>query len=344
MWDPAAIERGRAFLRAERSAPPLIVPDGDADGLSSGAIVWHLLARLGATPQVVHPGKGEHVHTEAVREAIRARAPGAVIVLDQGSRAEPVDLAAPCLIVDHHVPVRGLPPDALVVRSSGDLSTSWLTFALCDGVAPIDDLAWLAALGAVGDLGADAPLPGLKELLRHLGKKNVTESVALLNAPRRSSAHDVATAWKVLIEARSPAQIARGEIEGVDLLRERRAEVAAEANRCSRVAPIVRGGVALIAFHSGAKVHPLVATRWKRRLKDQVVIAANYGYLPGRVNFAMRSEAKIDLIAFLHGLGVPLPGDAGYGHAAATGGSLPFPLFEQLLASLGLQPPDLHPM
>jgi hypothetical protein len=267
-----------------------------------------------------------------------------------GSRGAALDFGAPTLLVDHHRPVRGLPSDAIVVSPFAPVppgttprldvdepiaNTSWLTFAVCDGVADCSDLAWLAVLGAVGDLGTDAPLPGFRDLLRPLGITAVREAVALLNAPRRHGAHDVATAYAVLQRAQSPADIARGRVPGVETLQRYRAEVRAEVDRCAKTRPVFAGEVALLACHSDAKVHPLVAMRWMRRLSDRIVLAANYGYLPGRVNFVVRSARPIDLLAWLHGLGVPLPGDAGYGHARATGGSLPPEAFAKLLAAAG---------
>ena len=50
------------------------------------------------------------------------------------------------------------------------------------------------------------------------------------------------------------------------------------------------------------QVHPLVAVRWMRRLRDLVVIAANDGYRPGRVNSAMRTTADVNLVDLLRGL------------------------------------------
>ena len=59
------------------------------------------------------------------------------------------------------------------------------------------------------------------------------------------------------------------------------------------------------------QVHPLIAQRWTGRLRKndkggklQMVMCANEGYLPGRVNFAARSAAagggaKVDLIQML---------------------------------------------
>lgn len=349
---PEAIEQARAFMRTRRSGEQVIVPDGDVDGLTSALLARRTLERIGAgTPRVVHPPKGAHVHTPSVRDAVRALAPAAVLVFDLGSRGAPLDLGAPTLLVDHHRPMRGLPPDALVINPAASTeddgaipNTSWLTFAICSGVAELDDLTWLAALGAIGDLGAQAPLlPSVRDWIRRAGVTALREAVALLNAPRRHGDHDIAAAWAVLTKASSAADITKGRVPGVDTLRRYREEVRAEVDRCARTRPIVSREAVLLSFSSPAKVHPLVATRWTRRFPDRIVIAANHGYLPGRVNFVLRSARPIDLLAWLHGLCVPLPGDAGYGHARATGGSLPPEVFAEVLAAVGIGDSDATP-
>ena len=53
---------------------------------------------------------------------------------------------------------------------------------------------------------------------------------------------------------------------------------------------------------SAAQVHPLIATRWSRRLAPAIVVAANEGFLPGRVNFAIRSHANVNLLQWLRTL------------------------------------------
>jgi hypothetical protein len=87
---------------------------------------------------------------------------------------------------------------------------------------------------------------------------------------------------------------------------------------------------------SPAQIHPLVATRWTTRLAPKIVIAANDGYLPGRVNFAMRTASQTDLLAFLRGLGLgEVEGEFANGHPRATGGSVPPAEFARLLRALG---------
>lgn len=340
------MEAGRALLRANTRGRFVLVPDGDVDGLSAGAIALRALERLGAEVVAVLPGKGEHVHTDALRARVVAARPDVLVVLDMGSRGEPIVLGLPTLLVDHHAPLCGFPPGATVVSAFGHppvAATSLLAWHLFREVVALEDCAWLGLLGAVADLGAE-PLPDVvKGMMGGVSRASLREAIVLLNAPRRSAGHDIASAWEVLLRARDPADVAKGRVPGVEKLREARAEVAAEVLRCARARPYFGGNVVVLPFRSGARVHPLVAQRAAARFADRIVIAANYDYLPGRVNFAMRSRAEPDLLGYLHGVGAPLTGDSGHGHPGATGGSMPFEDFERLLLAMGFEAPPPRP-
>ncbi len=81
--------------------------------------------------------------------------------------------------------------------------------------------------------------------------------------------------------------------------------------------------MALILFSSAAQIHPLIAQQWRGRLKGEIVLAANTGYRPGWVHFAVRSADNRDLIAFLADHRPPGADDNyGNGHRQATGGAL----------------------
>lgn len=273
-----------------------------------------------------------------MRRRLRSARPDRLVVVDMGSRAEPILPGTPTLIVDHHQPA-GIPGDAVFVSSYDHppiAPASLLTFILAERVVDLDDRLWLAVVGTVADLGPDVEFPLVKQGLRRYGRRNVTETVALLNAAKRSAKHDVQTAFAVVERATSPADIAQGRVDGVERLRQYRREVADEVSRASRTRPVFAGRVALLRFSSGAQVHPLVAIRWARRLPNNIVVAANDGYLPGRVNFAVRSMLDVNLVDFLRGLGVgDVEGEYGYGHARASGGSLAPDDFARLLRAMG---------
>ncbi len=109
--------------------------------------------------------------------------------------------------------------------------------------------------------------------------------------------------------------------------------VRSEYERVRRTAPRVEQEFALVGFSSRAQVHPLVASQWQRRLAPPIVIAANDGYLPGRVNFAVRGGSG-DLRTWLRRTLPGADGEFAHGHPRATGGSVTPEEFERLLARL----------
>lgn len=335
-----ALAEARTFLEGLRGRRVLVAPHTDADGLSAGALVLRALERSGARVDMCVPGKGEHAHSPAFQERLRRTGGEALVVLDMGSRPAPIVPGLETLVVDHHQP-DGFPPGAHVLSAAGlepVAPTALLTYVLVSPFIEPASLEWLAVLGTVGDLGTDAPMPFLPEALKRAGRKAVTETVALLNAARRSSHFAAHLALEVLLRADGPADIQKGRVPGVAALADCRLEVQSEVARCSRTPPRIVKDVALLLFSSGAQVHPLVAVRWAQRLPEHIVIAANAGYLPGRVNFALRSKQPRDLIAFLRGLELPeMRGEFAQGHPRATGGSLAPQDFLRLMEALGFQ-------
>lgn len=333
----AALDAGRALLKERASGRVIIACDHDVDGLASAVLVARAIERLGGQADVEPVNRGEHVHVASYRDRLAARAAGAYVVTDMGSRAEPIGLPAPTLLIDHH-DSDAFPPDAVVVSASRRLPvvpTSYLAFELLSGLVALDDLAWLALLGTVADLGTQVDFGRVPGWRRSYRAKPVSEAVGLLNAARRSADHDVAAALAVLRAAQSPSEISDGSVPGSERLRQLRAEVAAEMARLARTPPRMHGRVALIRIRSRAQIHPLLAARWKARLAGKIVLVANDDYLPGRVNFAVRTTLPIDLIAWLKSFQLPDSGpEFARGHPAATGGSLDFRQFDALVAAM----------
>jgi single-stranded-DNA-specific exonuclease len=310
-----------------------VVPHTDADGLSAGAIA--LRARGEGAGAAVLLGRGvTPFQPDAPLPA------GPLAVLDWGVRP----LGRPGLLVDHHAPEAevvegrlvglGAP---LVVTSYGEVPetpTAPLMRRIVSEAPP-----WLAAVGAVGDLGD--PGLALPECHGARTKTAIKKLVSLVNAPRRLPDGPVRTALALLVEHEDPREALKDP--RVAELEEAKAAWRAEFDRVVRTAPKMVGeGVALLRVSSPAQVHPLVATTWSRRLAPRMVMAANDGYLgEGTVNFAVRG-GEGDLRRILRDA-LPLAGDAAshefaHGHDRATGGSLPAAEFERLLRGLADPP------
>ncbi|MEX2386978.1 MAG: hypothetical protein WD534_03790 [Phycisphaeraceae bacterium] len=293
----------------------VIVPHTDADGLAAGAIA--LRHRHEAADAAVLIGRG---HTPFGPEAPLPQ--GAVAVLDWGVRP----VYRPGLIVDHHAPEADPRRDQVLVSSYGE-QPEVSTAPLMRRILP-DAPAWLAAVGAVGDLGDDGfKLPECAGVT----KTAIRRLVPLINAPRRLPEGPVREALAILTEADDPRQaLADPRIMQLEAARE---TWRSEFKRAVRTAPLVHEDVALIRFASPCQVHPLVASAWARRLSPRVVIAVNDGYLPGRVNFSVRGGTG-DLRRFLRNALPHATGEFAHGHDRATGGSLPAAEFDALLRAL----------
>lgn len=344
---PAAVlAKGRRFLEEMAAgARVTIVPDGDADGLCAGVLLERVLRARGVEPSFVLAAKGENVHAASFRARLAATAPARVVVLDTGSRGAEILPGVPLLLVDHHRP-QGFPPGAVVVSAFGHAPvapTSLLTLELVRPIAGagnvLEENEWLGVVGGIADMGEPEARARIE---KRYGKKNVSETIALVNAPRRSSSHDVAAALEALRAAAEPADIAKGRVPVVERLRTARAEVNAEMTRWGRAAPKFAGRIAIIPIASGARIHPLMAMRWSRRIPGYAILAANWGYLPGRVNFSMRTTADTDLIDLLRSFdedGALAAAEFAHGHPQATGGSLSTEAFTALLARMGFASP-----
>jgi len=255
-----------------------------------------------------------------------------------GVRDYEIAPGVPTLIIDHHRPLTA-PAGAVAITGyewEPVPTSSLLTYLLCGE----ESTAWKAAIGNAGDLGP--PFAPFEVAARGQKIKWFNEAKSVLNSAKRSSDPEAAVpaALSLLLRSESAKEVAEATDEDAKVLRGFHEEVKAELAQSRRVAPKFSATepVALLRFDSPARVHPLLAQSWKGRLPKFIVMAANGGYLPGRVNFSMRTNLDVSILDLLarHGaeLGIDEP-EFGLGHDKATGGSLSVETFARLLVSLG---------
>lgn len=332
----------RAFIGAlDPVTPVTILCHSDADGLASGAILLRAFERLGfAHVTSLVTGRGENAWGASVRERLATTAPGALVVADLGSRAEPLLPGIPTLLIDHHHP-DGTPPGGTLISGYGwepIPNASLLAFWLAADLVPADDLLWIAAVGTVSDLGERAPFAIVEVAKRSYTAKWLKEATALVNAARRAPAMDTATALAALLGSDSPRALADPATSPyAPTLQGYRAEVNAAMAEARRRAPLFSGPVALIRIDTPCQIHPLIAQRWRGRLPKFIAICANEGYLPGRVAFSARTSSDRNLLDFL--AAARPEGDTGaeygHGHDQASGGALPDETWNRFLLGLG---------
>ncbi|KAK5095954.1 hypothetical protein LTS08_007836 [Lithohypha guttulata] len=363
IW-PAPVEvldRARAFLKqcAKANKKVLIVPDKDADGLSSGVIVHRTLTTLGLDKNLldVHLHKrGSSIHAEDERQAMSDKDPSFVIVLDQGSIKAPPIIDNPetqTLLLDHHL--SDVFPDRAQVVSACHYppvaTSSLLTYEICKTLHPSlsESLAYLCCVGTHGDLGNtlkwSPPFPDMSATFKQYTKKSINDAVSLVNAPRRTAKYDVITAWNALLQSTQPSDLlTSGRLQAA------RAEINAEVEAHTHTPPKFTpdGKIAVLKINTKAQVHPVIATRWAGYLsskKLEIVMVANYGYLEGMVNFSCRiartarsQDPPVNIIESLKaaadlstdGLRERMGESFARGHKEASGGVVPVEAFEEL--------------
>lgn len=321
--DAATAFRG-AMNRFDPERPPLILGHFDADGLSATAILARALGRAGCPPDIRILGKGENPWSPDLRAGLADRRPGGLIATDLGVQAGDIVAGLPTVLIDHHVP-RGIPGEAVVISGNGRVpepTSSLLALWCAQGLGQADDLLWLAALGLISDMAA-GDFPELAQAQARYGKTALRDAASLVNAPRRTARADAGPALALLLRCDGPKELLGGGHPETALLHAAKAEVSDALDGARRVAPRVRGDVALIRFASPCQIHPLIAQSWRGRLKGKIVLAVNTGYRPGWVHFAARSATGTNLIEFLAQHRPPGAGtEYGGGHAQATGGAL----------------------
>jgi single-stranded-DNA-specific exonuclease len=321
--------------------PVAVLCHGDCDGIGAGAILVKALGRLGHAVAVEVTGKGGSAWAPDIAPRLARHAPQALTVADLGCRAEPVLPGVPTCFIDHHRP-EGVPPGATLITGYGSDPTptsGLLALASAESVGAADGLGWIAAIATISDLGDAAPFRLMTDVRQKYKITHLKDATALLNAARRSAAGDAKPALDLLLKAAGPKDVTTGDYPEVEYLKRAKAEVAGAFAEAKRAAPKVVGDVALVRVRSPCQIHPMVVQIWRTRLGKNIVLVANAGYVPGQVNFAVRSARDVNLIDFLREKAPPDPGpNYGHGHDRATGGALKFPQWNAFIRGLGFGP------
>ncbi|MBX9627377.1 MAG: hypothetical protein K2X82_26475 [Gemmataceae bacterium] len=321
--------------------PVAVLCHSDCDGIGAGAVLVKALERLGHTVAVEVTGKGGSAWAPDVAPRLARHDPQALVVADLGVRAEPVLPGVPTCFVDHHKPT-GTPPGAVIVSGYGTEPTptsGLLALACAESVGKADGLDWLAAIATISDLSDSAPFQLMTDVRKAYKITHLKDATALLNAARRSATGDAKPALDLLLKATGPKDVTAGDHPEVEYLKRCKAEVSAAFAEAKKVAPKVLGDVALIRVHSPCQVHPMVVQIWRTRLAKPVVMVANSGYVPGQVNFTVRTATGLNLIEYLRDHAPPDPGpNYGHGHDRATGGALKYDQWNLFIRGLGFGP------
>ena len=185
----------------ESKSPITIVGDYDADGITSTAILWHVLRYLDVTPRTRLPKRYSEGYGLSMRVVDEIDS-GVVITVDNGIAALQQVKAAKrkgltVIVLDHHLPGNELPEADIVVdphiapEQSGfsDYCGAGLSYKMAQLLIDDDDfLRKMEALAAIGTVADVMPLIGdnriiVKEGLQCINQHDLPVGLlALINA------------------------------------------------------------------------------------------------------------------------------------------------------------------
>lgn len=313
-----------------------ILYHGDADGVCSAVIIFICLKKIGIENISPFPfGRGENPFSENMHRSIMESMPDYLIILDSGSRSGSFpDIK--CLIIDHHIP-DDLPTVDVFFNTWQDKSnriTSEAAFDIANNLCSDIKVEWYALTGVAGDSGITRVSQRFLPVVKKYGSKVIQECISLINAARRHSSFRISEVFDLLLKSDSPINfLATAKNAGIGELKK---EVNQELKKNLKVAPRFHDNFVLLNISSPHQIHPLLATIWSNRIKGYVIIAANWGYLSGKVCFSVRTESEIDLISLLKKYR-KTGEEIGFGHSKATGGIVEIDKFRNFLRRLGFE-------
>lgn len=294
----AQIASWRAQLHDWRERHPgraVAVHDYDADGLSAAAL-WSkaLGGQLQSSPSRRHLPSLNHPADS-------------VYLLDLSCGDGALPWVQPTAVIDHHMPSETPPPCLMLNVHDWEppACTSLLAHWLLLG--PDSPHAWIAAVGALSDLGDAAPYTLLQSQLQHHGKTKMRDLVSLINSAHRADG-DPVQGVTALLEHPDPNRLLRSKHPSVAYLRDCQSKVRSRLHSARAVSPRLLGRFAVVEIRSDCPVQSIVAQIWRSRLKHQLILVANRRTDRDEVQLSSRCGQPDNVIAELAKLGLEVRG------------------------------------
>ncbi len=203
-------DASKFISRAAGAQSTGILYNGDADGISAAVVVHKCLERLGQRDIKAIPlGRGQRPDSSLIKGLVKIWSLSSLIIVDAGSTMRDADPGIPVLVIDHHHPLEQLPAGVFFNTYSEEpqATASLAAYAACLDVAPVRDLAWVAAIGAVSDLGPRVPFAEVKEGFDEYGRRALLDLAVLINAGYRHRDYRVELAFNALLSASRPPDL-----------------------------------------------------------------------------------------------------------------------------------------
>ncbi|MBN2584761.1 MAG: hypothetical protein JXL80_16985 [Planctomycetes bacterium] len=290
-----------SFCDQAAGRPMAVACRDDAAGLAAAEMARRWFAERGQGPiTILTPGKAELLTGARLAERVRGTGARALLALDLGAGDECVAADCPTLQIDVHRHAPDLkapiiePPSPDAARPAGVV-----LYDLLQRLGPVTGLEWLAAIAAEAG-HPKAALPAPQEAGKSYARTALREVQVLLNSGCRDREQAVGPALVLLARSDGPEDFLAGESSELERLRMARTAVMQAVAQWSHHRPYFMWRVALVPMASASRIEDILAAMWARQLANYMIVAANSGYVVGKVHVVARSDSpKRDLLRLL---------------------------------------------
>ncbi|NIA22468.1 MAG: hypothetical protein GWP05_11005 [Anaerolineaceae bacterium] len=295
----AEAEIFESFARRAEGRRLVIACRGDAAGMAGARMAarWFADRGEGTSSVLLTPEKdrlltGRHLAERARQVGAGALgALGALLALDLGASDEAVLPGVATLQIDVHRHPANL--KATVIEPAAPQTAEpagVVLYRLLGELGEVGHLTWLATMAAEAG-HPRITRPTLPAGAKRFSRTALREVAVLLNSAGRSSDPATAEAMALLERNDGPGQLLADDSAELDRLRRCRAEVMRALARWSRQKPHFMWRVALAPVAAPCRIEEILAARWTRQLGRYMVVAANSGYVPGKVHIIARTAS-----------------------------------------------------
>lgn len=289
----AGAEVFESFARQAEGRRLVIACRGDAAGMASARMAarWFADRGEGTSAVVLTPEKGRLLTGRRLAERAQQVGAGAVLALDLGASDEAVLPRVATLQINVHGHPAKLKASIIEAAAPQVVEPAGMVlYRLLGELGGVGHLAWLATMAAEAG-HPKAARPTLPAGAKRFSRTALREVAVLLNSAGRSSDPATAEAMALLERNDGPEELLADDSAELDRLRRCRAEVMRALARWSRQRPHFMWRVALVPVASPCRIEEILAAMWTRQLERYMVVAANSGYVPGKVHIIARTAS-----------------------------------------------------
>ncbi|MFH0837295.1 MAG: DHH family phosphoesterase [Candidatus Aenigmatarchaeota archaeon] len=318
------IQKSVDFLkRIKQKDGVIIVFNNDLDGMCSCVMIKKYLNKIGNNPYIIaQPMPPDKNLIRKMQSGISNKVIFLDMAIDQSAGlVKKIKGMGELLIVDHHLVSQNLNSKIIVhcnpriKNPSIYQSTSYIVHKIISEMDGMEELDWIAALGAIADYDLSSSQDLVKKIQKKYDMNKLHKIVAILSSLKATRTMTCEKTVDALMAIKDPEEVLETEefIRSYEEIENEKQGVMINIQSDTKI----NGNVVLYEIKSRYNIRSEVSTRLAEKYKDKIVIV--YEKIGKKINGSVRCQSrKFSVDSVLKSASSTLNASAG-GHEAAGG-------------------------